>query len=163
MDELGEILFRFISKQLTQELIRQGHKLTGALIESFEYAIRKKTDSINYDFLMLNYGLSLNDGIKPERIPYSKPSGRGGTSRYIQGLMDFARKRFGADMKRAKQIAFAIAAKQKKFGYPLTGKIGFIDNVLAADDESIERLVEDYFEATIELLIKETINFRNAA
>ena len=163
MQELANILSKFIFKQLTDELIRQGHKLTGALIESFEDEITKQGDEISIEFLMLKYGLSLNDGIKPSKIPFSKPSGRGGTSKYIQGLMRFARLKFNADKKRAKQIAFAIATKQKKEGYPLTGKIGFIDNVLAADAEAIERLIADYFEATICLLIEEQITFKQAA
>lgn len=163
MDELGDILFKFISLMLTAELERQGHKLTGALIKSFDYKIREKTNTISYDFLMFQYGLSLNDGVRPERIPFSKPSGRGGTSKYIQGLIRFARIKFRANEKRAKQIAFAIATKHKKLGNPSTGKIGFIDNVLEADAQEIENIIADYYEATIELLIKESITFNNAA
>jgi len=162
MDELKQILSNFVFKQLTEELIRQGHKLTGSLINSFEVQVREHGDSIDYDFMMLNYGLSLNDGIKPSRIPYTIGGPpRGGTSKYIQGLIEFAKKRFFANQKRATQIAFAIARKQKEKGYPLTGKIGFINNVLEADKDIITKLISDYYEASIELLIEEALNFNN--
>ena len=157
IDELVKILSDFIFKQLTAELISQGHKLTGALINSFEARIKEQTeDKLTIDFLMLNYGLSLNDGIKPDRIPYT-PGGprRGGTSKYIEGLIRFAKQRFFADQKRATQIAFAIATKQKREGYPLTGKIGFIDNVLNGDENAIVALIEERFEASLQLLIEE--------
>lgn len=165
MDNLKELLIplsNFVFKQLTEELIRQGHNLTGDLIKSFDAKIREVGDSIFLDFFMNNYGLSLNYGIQPNKIPYTPPPPyRGGTSKYIEGLIRFAKIKFGADQKRAKQIAFAIAAKHKKFGYPLTGKIGFIDNVLKADFEPIEKIIIDYYEATINLLITEFIENTN--
>jgi hypothetical protein len=160
MQELGELLFKFISKQLTDELIRLGHKLTGALIDSLDYQVRETTNKTSIDFLMLIYGRSLNDGIKPENIPYTVGGPpRGGTSKYIQGLINFALKKFTLDKKKATGIAFAIARKQKEKGFPLTGKIGFIDNVLSADSDEIINLIADYYEATIELMIKEYLTF----
>jgi len=164
IQKLADALGKFIFVQLTAELKRQGHNLTGALIDSFETKVQEKTDSISIEFLMLSYGTALNKGIKPSKIPYTiggEP--RGGTSKYIQGLIRFAELKFHADKRRAKQIAFAIAHKQKKKGYPLTGKIGFIDNVLKADEDAIERIIEEYFEATIELLFTEFIDFKQSA
>jgi hypothetical protein len=160
MEELNNILFQFISKQLADELIRQGHKLTGALINSFDTKIKKTVDKTTIDFIMLIYGRALNDGIPPERIPYTvggQP--RGGKSKYIQGLIDFALKKFTLDKKRATSIAFAIARKQKEKGYPLTGKIRFIDNVLDADMDEIQNLISMYYETILEELIKEYLNF----
>ena len=161
IEKLGEILAKFVFKQLAAELISQGHKLTGALIKSFEIKIIEQSDTLTIEFLMLDYGLSLEHGIKPDKIPYTiggEP--RGGTSKYIKGLIEFALKRFTPDKRRATQIAFAIANKHKRFGYPLTRKIGFISNVLEADKERIESIIEDFFEATIELLLKEFIRFK---
>ena len=164
IQKLADILALFIFTQLAEELARQGHKLTGALVKSFEVRVKEKADSVSIEFLMLNYGLSLESGIKPSKIPYTiggEP--RGGTSKYIQGLIAFALKKFTPDKRRAKQIAFAIAHKQKQEGYPLTKKIGFISNVLMADKDRIENIIEQYFEATIELLFKEFITFKQAA
>jgi len=161
MNELAQILSKFVFEQLAEELVRQGHKLTGSLIKSFELQINEDAESVTYGFLMNNYGLSLEYGIKPSRIPYTiGGSPRGGTSKYIKGLMEFARLKFKADKRRAKQIAFAIAHKHKKEGYPLTKKIGFISNVLEADKERIQAIISDYFEATIDLLIKEQLTFK---
>ena len=156
IEKLAETLSKFIFAQLTIELKRQGHNLTGALVKSFEYKVQEKTDSITIEFLMLKYALSLDKGIKPEKIPYTigGPT-RGGTSKYIEGLIRFARLKFHADKRAAKQIAFAIARKQKENGYPLTGKIGFISNVLKADSQQIESIIESYFEESVNLLISE--------
>ena len=108
---------------------------------------------------MLKYAFSLNKGIKPSKIPYTIGGPpRGGTSKYIQGLIRFAQIKFKADKRRAKQIAFAIARKQKQKGYPLTGKIGFIDNVLKADSQEIENIIEAYFQESLNLLFFEFLN-----
>lgn len=160
LQKLADTLADFIFPQLVDELNRQGHKLTGALMDSFEVKVREKTDTISIEFLMLKYGLSLNYGIKPAKIPYTIGGpARGGKSKYITGLINFAQKKFNADKKRAKAIAFAIAYKHKKEGYPLTKKIAFIDNVLRADKKAIENLINDYYEASIRLLIEEFIEF----
>jgi hypothetical protein len=163
VNDLVNILSTFIFNQLTAELEKQGHKLSGALIESFETKVKEVTeDNLTIEFLMLNYGLSLNDGIKPKNIPYTIGGPRrGGTSKYIEGLIRFAKQRFQADQKRATQIAFAIARKQKEEGYPLTGKIGFIDNVLLADEKQIQEIIETHFEVTIQLLFTEFLQIKS--
>lgn len=164
VEELDKKLFTFISAMLTDELIRQGHKLTGALINSLDSKIRDVKTKTSIDFLMLVYGRALNDGIPPERIPYTIGGApRGGKSKYIQGLINFALKKFTLDKKKATSIAFAIARKQKEKGYPLTGKIGFIDNVLTAEANEIENIIQMYYEAIIEDLINEYITFEKAA
>jgi hypothetical protein len=165
IDQLGVVLARFIFPQLSDELIRLGHKLTGDLEQSFEVKVREKGDIVTIEFLMLKYGLSLEYGIKPEKIPYTiggKP--RGGKSKYIQGLIRFAKLKFGATKKRAKAIAFAIAHKHKKEGYTIDkSKLGFMTNVLKKDEEKIVAIVQDYFEASIDLMIEEFLTFKQAA
>ena len=156
--KLSDMLGAFIFMQLSKELVRQGHKLTGSLAKSFETKVKKEGEKVTIEFLMLIYGRSLNDGIKPAKIPFTPvPPYRGGTSKYIEGLIKFATLKFGADKKRAKNIAFAIATKQKKQGYPLTRKTGFIDNVLTADSKHIESIISDYYTETIQEIIKQFI------
>lgn len=158
MTELSTIISNFVISQLSLELSRQGHNLTGDLIKSFETKVIEKTDSISIEFLMNRYGLSLEYGIKPSRIPYTPPPPyRGGRSKYIEGLIKFALLKFTGDKRIAKNIAFAIAAKHKKFGYPLTGKIGFITNTLEANMDNIERLIQDYLEAMFNTIFDEII------
>jgi len=156
--KLSDMLGAFIFMQLSKELVRQGHKLTGALAKSFETKVQQHGEKVTIEFLMLIYGRSLNDGIRPEKIPFTPvPPYRGGTSKYIEGLIKFATLKFGADKKRAKNIAFAIANKQHRKGYPLTKKIGFIDNVLTADSKHIESIISDYYTETIQEIIREFI------
>lgn len=154
-EQFAETLFLFVSKQLIKELKRQGHVLTGALIKSLDFEVRKQVDSISIDFLMLKYGRSLNDGIPPERIPYTIGRSRGGKSKYIQGLIRFATLRFKVGKKEATSIAFAIATKHKKEGYPLTKKIKFIDNSIEANKAAITKLIADFTEATIYEMINQ--------
>lgn len=161
LDAFTNKLFLFISKAMVQELRRQGHVLTGKLIESFDYEVRQQVDTIAIDFLMLKYGRSLNDGIPPERIPYSPDGRRGGKSKYIQGLIQFALLKFTADKKEATSIAFAIARKHKKEGYPLTKKLRFIDISLEAKDKEIQDIIADYIELTIEKIINQYLTFIN--
>jgi hypothetical protein len=156
--KLSDMLGAFIFMQLSKELVWQGHKLTGALSKSFETRVKKQGEKVTIEFLMLIYGRSLNDGIRPERIPFTPvPPYRGGRSKYIEGLIKFAVLKFGADKKRAKNIAFAIANKQHRKGYPLTRKTGFIDNVLTADSKHIESIISDYYTMTIQEIIKQFI------
>ena len=158
MDLLKKKISDFVIIQLSFELSRQGHNLTGELIKSFETTIREQGDVITIDFLMLKYGRSLNDGIRPEKIPFTPvPPYRGGTSKYIEGLIKFAQLKFFVDKKEATSIAFAIANKHKRYGYPLTGKTHFIDIAIDANSENIVKLIQDYYEATIELLITKFI------
>ena len=159
-EDLDDKLFIFISKLLTDELIRQGHKLTGSLINSLDTRIKTAKRKVTFEYLMLAYGRSLNDGVSPSRIPYTigGPK-RGGKSKYIQGLIKFAILKFKLDKKAATGVAFAIAKKQKEKGSPLTGKIGFIDNTLEANMDKITELISDYYEAIIELMITEYITF----
>jgi hypothetical protein len=86
-------------------------------------AYRLTTESNQAAFrIMLNYGLSLNDGIKPSRVPYTIPtpgrrgggknSGRRGGSKYIQGLIRWAKLKFRLNEKKARGMAFAVARKR---------------------------------------------------
>jgi len=159
---LEKTISEFVFMQLARELSKLGHNLTGSLIASFETKIRDRKENLTIDFLMNSYGLSINYGIKPANIPYTVPPPfRGGTSKYIQGLINFAKIKFHADERTAKNIAFAIAAKHKKYGFPLSGKIGFFDNVLEADSDLIEEIIQEYFEATLIELFKQYIDFKN--
>ena len=117
---------------------------TGALIESFEHEVKQTAESTIINFSTNDYGIYLNDGIPPERIPYTPPPPkRGGKSKYIQGLIRWAKLKFRYDEKRARNVAFAVARKHKQKGYPLTAK-GFINIALAAEEETIKQFVIDY-------------------
>jgi len=113
---------------LSEEIRKQGHRLTGALEKSFEHRTKNVTDGVDIEFWRNNYGRFVNRGVRASRIPYSGRSGTGGTSKYIQGLKRFAELRGMGRGKRALQIAFAIAAKHRKEGMPTRPSFRFSKN-----------------------------------
>lgn len=149
------------------ELNAQGHKLTGKAADSLEKEVSLNGDEANIIITGIDYLLALNSGVPASRIPYTPNGKRGGTSLYIQGLIDFVRLRGmgdGSD-KSNKSIAFAIAHKHKiqwsseGFGMPTansyqfsqTGaRTGFVDVVLNRVMVKIGEMIEegvmaDYF------------------
>lgn len=104
----------------------QGHTLTGKLENSIEAQVVQQVDIVITLFAE-SYGIPLNNGVKPSRIPYSQGSGRK-TSEYIKGLQMFAKKRMRVSDKEALSIAFAIAKKHKKEGMPTRGSFKYSRN-----------------------------------
>ncbi len=120
--EIGKIAVEAVK----MEYAAQGHKLTGALIDSIEYQVRKTATGAAVEGIMLDYGIPVNTGVTAERIPYD-PTRRTGakTSKYIAGLQLFAQLRFRVGKKEALSIAFAIARKHKQQGMPTRGSRQF--------------------------------------
>lgn len=155
MDPLIDIFTKQIFAALAAELNKQNHRLTGALVDSFEAKVKETTKSTIIEFLMFNYGVYLNDGIPANKIPYTPPPPRrGGKSKYIQGLIRWAKIKFRYNLKQATSMAFAVAKKHKEKGYPLTQK-GFINITLAANETQIINFIEDWVEQLLEDFLKE--------
>jgi hypothetical protein len=64
----------------------------------------------------------------------------------------YAKLRFNANDKEAERIAFAIARKHKKFGMPLDGKTGAVDNAIKDSSDEVQALISDALENLISLL-----------
>ena len=138
---------------LSLELISQGHKNTGSLISSMSSKIINLGNVKELQIFMNEYGLIVNDGVKANKVPYSRGSKRGGKSRYIQGLIDFVKnKGLASGDKEAQSIAFAIAAVHKKEGigtnkskrFSKNGKRkGWIDDTLKDKLDSIANQVHN--------------------
>ena len=144
--QIGEVIKRALILSYTM----QGHKLTGGLINSIEYQVRAQVTAASIDFYMYDYGVILDKGVSAANIPYQR--GRGaGSSKYIDGLKQYARLRMGAATeKEAERIAFAIANKHKSEGMPTkasfvyssTGKrTGAIDAALEDANPEVTRLI----------------------
>jgi hypothetical protein len=112
--KIGELLVVAIKT----ELALQGHRLTGKLINSIEEVSRNTTTGFIISIVGEDYLEFVNNGVIASRIPFSGRSGRGGTSKYIQGLARFAQIKFGKSPREALSVAFAIANKHKKEGMP---------------------------------------------
>lgn len=114
-NKVKDAVFTLISAS-RGELIAQGHRLTGNLVNSFEQTIMFVSGSIKAEVFVADYGLIIDSGVKPSRIPYNRGSGAR-TSKYIEALIEYWRKR-GLNELNAKRAAFATAAKQKREGMP---------------------------------------------
>jgi hypothetical protein len=167
MDKLDNIAQEII-QLIGDEWIKQGHDLTGAFVQGLSYEI---VDNIIYIYDTTNsgYGKILNAGVSADRIPFttnSERSERGWekspfkTSKYIQGLVLYAKLRKGANDKDALSIAFAIAHTQKKEGMPTkdsarfskTGKrTQFVEDATTDVDKIVEKYMDQFVNELIEV------------
>jgi hypothetical protein len=147
------------------EIKSQGHSLTGKL----ENSIQGQQSETQVEGSMLDYGYIVNDGTISEKIPFSGTHGKGGTSKYIQGLISFFKLK-GLSEKEATSAAFATAKVQKKEGmstaassrFSKNGKRqNFIADVAAEQDPVIDKVVsqgmDDIFNSEYNKQKSETI------
>lgn len=132
-----------------------GHVMTGSLRDSVEQRIEQTATKATIEILLNDYGIALDQGVPPDRIPFDFiPPYRGGTSDYIEGLARFAQLKLGAnDEKEALSIAFAIANKHKRAGLPVAGPSEFIQKTLDATEAEITEAVEEYSVVVFGVLI----------
>lgn len=118
----GNIIIEELEKFLRSELLRtwteQGHYMNGKIVKEADFVVKRTLEGIDLSIFMFAYGAIMETGTQSSKIPFSKPTGRGGTSKYIQALVKYAQKRMSLPDQQAKQVAFAIAMKQKQEGMP---------------------------------------------
>ena len=144
LERLAEVL----KQEMRTQLKIANHIMTGALSESIESRILSTIEGRKIEIWIEQYGIALDQGVPPDRIPFTEPSGRGGRSKYIEGLQRFAQLKLGvSDNRESLSIAFAIARKHKKVGMPVKGPTKFIEKTLDATEDEIEKFVEEWSEA----------------
>lgn len=152
----------FLRRELIKELISQGHKLTGALIDSIENKIKRAVDRIELEGRMNFYGRFVDTGVRAGRIPFSGTGG-GGKSKYITGLINWVKIKFAVDAKKAKGIAFAIAHTHRKVGMPSSKgrfapeKTSFLTKTLDQNETKITRDIEDATTQQLDVLLTNMI------
>ena len=138
-------------KKFQANIDAQGHNLTGRLKGSFETVTRQTENTSEADILVEGYGQFVDQGVKAARIPYSGRSGRGGKSKYIEGLKDFFIKR-GRGATEALRAAFATAAKHRREGMPTRAsyrfsrngkRLGIITDEIPGIETDLAQTVED--------------------
>jgi hypothetical protein len=148
----------------------QGHELTGSAVKQMETFVKFEINTLIIEGLVPDYMAINNQGVPANKIPYYPGSGNK-TSKYISGLIEYAKKRMGKSDKEAKSVAFAIASKHKREGMPTiksqkhskTGKrTGFIEIALEKNSQKFIELIEASIrfsvEATIESFYKSILN-----
>lgn len=157
-DDIGDLAMTVVAN----EWKAQGHNLTGSAIKQMETMVKFQINTLIIEGLIPDYMAYNNSGVKAERIPYYPGSGNK-TSKYIDGLMRYAKQRFGASDKESKSIAFAIASKHKKEGMPTkasakhssTGKrTGFIETALDKNSQKFIELIENAIKYSVEVTIE---------
>ena len=88
-NKIGEIAVEAVKI----ELALQGHKLTGALIDSVKEEVRRTDKGAVIDGILLDYGIPVNTGVPASNVPFTPNSGAK-SSKYIAGLELFAKLRF---------------------------------------------------------------------
>ena len=162
-EKVGRTIANWLKVRLAQELRDQGHNLTGSLISSLEEKVTVAAGRLTIEMYGNDYGDPLNTGVPAARIPYTPGQSRAATSKYIQGLIHFAERRFGLRGKEAISAAFAIARKHKREGMPTRGsykyssngrRTGWIDVILADNDQELTSFVEEWVGTEVTILIQ---------
>lgn len=160
-EELLNDLAELLKDEMKQQIKIADHIMTGSLIESIEDRILTTIDGRKIEIWLNDYGIALDQGVPKENIPFTEPSGRGGRSKYIEGLQRFAQLKLGVtDQRKSLGIAFAIARKHKygtPGGMPSKGPTEFIQKTLTATEEEIIKFAEDWAEAVFEAKIQSII------
>ena len=161
LDQLAKDISTMAITAVVNEWKAQGHNLSGKAISEIETVTKFQINELRITGLVLDYMAINNSGVTADRIPYTPNSGRP-PSKYIQGLIQYAKRRMGASDKEAKSIAFAIASKHKKEGMPTrasarfssSGKrTGFLETALAKVEPDLLKLIERSIIYSIELTI----------
>ncbi len=153
-----------IKKEITRELQQQGHTLTGNFINSIEFDVETEGADIYMTFTYFKYGVYLQKGVHRSKIPYGgrskKTKGRVKISKYIQALIEYAKKR---GMHQPRKAAFAIANTHKRQRMPTKGSYRFSKNkrrkffqdyALAAANDTITDQTYQIFEYSILLTLE---------
>jgi hypothetical protein len=157
-NELLNNLAELLKEEMRQQLKIANHIMTGSLSESIESRILSTIEGRKIEIWLNSYGIALDQGVPPDRIPFTEPSGRGGRSKYIEGLQRFAQLKLGvSDNRKSLGIAFAIARKHKQVGMPVKGPTQFIQKTLDATEDEIIRFSEDWAEAIFQAKIDSII------
>lgn len=150
-DELEQVA-NYVVQELKNTLKAQGHSLTGDLENSLNGVVAPVANGFRMMFYYEQYGTAVDSGVKKEKIPYNPGSGAK-TSKYIEGLIEYAKKRFNiSGDKEAKRAAFAIATKHKEDGmstikskeHSSTGKRNnWVDNTLEGIDAELTKKINE--------------------
>jgi len=152
-------VMEILQTELRKNAEAQGHSLTGKLAESIEFEIEDNGDEVIGKMFAEDYGLILEFGTRADRVPFSGKTGAGGTSLYIQGLIDFWENR-GLSGRDAIGAAFATAHVQAREGMPTkasgrfssTGeRTGFIRTTIEQNLSTIGSIIQDRYGAFLEI------------
>jgi hypothetical protein len=159
MEQLGEYSVR----QVVEELLNQGHKASGNLIESVQAEFTRRMKVFEIAISYLKYGVYLEKGIKAREYK------RGPSREEIEGLLNWLRyKRLVAQIDNAaRSFAFAIAYAHRRDGFPTPNARNFSPNGRTTRFQSIainnianeaDRLLGEAITEAMNLVIENIVN-----
>lgn len=156
-----------LQSALRIELQKQGHELTGKLSDSITFTTVSDGSTAVGQMFFEDYGLHVQLGVKAENIPFGKGRGKkGGTSKYIQGLIEFWEHR-GLSGREAIGAAFATAHVHAREGMPSrasyryseTGeRTGFVRSAITDNIDQIGGTIEKRFGAILNLRFADALS-----
>lgn len=164
-DAMTEIM-ELLQQESRRELEEQGHRLTGSLSESIAYKVTATDDKVVGVLTGNDYGVYLEFGVSPGRIPFGGGGAPGGKSKYIEGLIRFFTLK-GLEPREAMRAAFATARVQKREGMPTkrsfqfssNGKrTGFVTNAAESLFDRFAKIIENKIGIQLSLTIAPDID-----
>jgi len=150
----------YLEKHIIAGWVAQGHHMSGAWEDSIT---TNKVSDNEIEGNARSYGMIVNFGITPARIPYGGEPTGAKTSKYIQGLFNYFKSKGKSD-KDALSFAFATAKVQKKQGlstqasrlYSSTGeRQNFLQGVIDAIGIYLDNMIFDGLNDVIDTQAKE--------
>lgn len=151
---------------LRKELEAQGHTLSGKLSQSISFEVSSDGSEAVGRMYFEDYGVFVEVGVTADRIPYGKGGSKGGTSKYIQGLVSFWEQR-GLSGREALSAAFATARVHAREGMPSRGsyahtstgeRTGFVRTAIEGQLENIGKTISDRYGASLLLQFGEALS-----
>lgn len=158
LQESTREIMEILRIKLKEELQGQGHINTSALANSLTPQIKAVTDIIVGEMWANDYWIFVDQGVSSGRIPYTPGTGSGGTSKYIQGLINYFLTK-GLPQTEAKRAAFATARSHKREGMPTSRSFRFssngrrrlfVDQVLNDNARAIDEMIETKYGNQVE-------------
>lgn len=133
-----------------QNYVDQGHNLSGRGRDSFSYEVKLVPSGYRSEVYVIDYVLIVNNGIPARRIPFGGRKTGAKTSKMIEGLIGYFKKR-GRSATEAKRAAFATANVWKREGMSTRdsrkfSKTGRRQSFLNEAVKQSEGLMEAFFE-----------------
>ena len=156
-DNLAHNVHLAIEREFKAELRQYNMRMRGTLLNSLEVIPTNK----GLDVMLERHGVILNNGVSPQRIPYTipPPYSGAGHSKYIDGLKTWFKIKHGKSDKEALGLAFGLARKHKKNGLPVDKrKIGWLDRVQAKTAKNVNKEVELFLEIELEQIFNKYVN-----
>jgi len=154
LENVLRYVFSYLKQQMIAELILQGHKATGQLIESIDNEITSSTELVKLDGTFVYYGRFVDTGRRA-----------GGKKVPIDAIIEWIKvKQFESDIKKIKGMAFAIQqnifkhgiSQQSSWRGTTTGQ--FMTKVLENNKQQISDDVRKAVQTSLESAIFSIVN-----